>query len=100
MNASVRAGFLRSHTSTNNQGVITSYVPGYSHFLTRPQGLAVPAQGAESLTNKKDFSEFSAEAKVFQQDIACRYLQYTLISKGFLINFRKADGIFPFHYFW
>ena len=100
MNASVSTGFLRSHTSANNQGVITSYVPEYSHFLTRPQSLGVHAQSAESLPCKKDFSEYSAEVKVFQHDITCRYLQYTLISKAFLIDYRKADGIFPFHYFW
>jgi hypothetical protein len=32
--------------------------------------------------------------------IEARGLQYKILSRGLLIRFRKADLIFPFHYFW
>lgn len=100
MNACVNPGFVRSHSSYNKQGVITESNIEYSHYLYRPHNLVIPAQLAESLPSKKDFSEFSHEVQVYQQNMLCRYIQYEHIISNFPVNIRKADGIFPFHYFW
>jgi hypothetical protein len=38
------------------------------------------------------------EAKEFLLNIA--FTRYKIFSRSFLINYRKHDLIFPFHYFW
>lgn len=86
--------------SQNDQGFITVPTIEYSGYLTRPQNLEVPAQSPDSLQYKRDFSDYVVYKQVIQQHIACKYLQYSLVSKSFLVQYRKTDGIFPFHYFW
>lgn len=92
------------YTSTvafqGDQGVITTPTIEYASYLTRPQNLVVPAQSAESLQYKRDFSAYVVYKQVIQQHISCKYVQYSLVSKSFLVHYRKTDGIFPFHYFW
>jgi hypothetical protein len=100
INACVNPGIVRSNSSHNKQGVITASNIEYSHFLYRPHNLVIPAQLAESLPSKKDFSEFSHEVHICQQNMLYRFIQYTHIISNFPVNIRKTDGIFPFHYFW
>lgn len=49
---------------------------------------------------KNPFSGFGAVLKLAGQLFESRYAQYVAGSKNFLIRFRKADIVFPFHYFW
>ncbi|MCK6691980.1 MAG: hypothetical protein L6Q97_07745 [Thermoanaerobaculia bacterium] len=49
---------------------------------------------------KNPFSGFWAVLKLAGQLFESRYAQYVAGSKSFLIRFRKADIVFPFHYFW
>jgi hypothetical protein len=100
INTSVSAEFSASRTVENEQGVITTVPVDYSHYLNRPNNLIVPAQTAESLPGKKDFSEFYHEIQVYQQNTLGRYVQYLETINNFPVNIRKTDGIFPFHYFW
>lgn len=99
------------HTSVNyrctspcafqsDQGVITAHAIEHTSYLTRPQNLVVPALSPESAPYKRDFSAYVVIKQVIQQHIACKFAQYSLVAKSFLINYRKTDGIFPFHYFW
>lgn len=84
----------------DDQCVVSPYAIDYSDFLTRPQTLEVPAQSPDSLQYKKDFSDYVILKHVIQQHISGKFLQYSQVSKNFLVHYRKTDGIFPFHYFW
>lgn len=100
VDTSVNYRFADASAAQSDEGVITAHTIEFSGFLTRPQTLVVPALSPESLQYKKDFSEYVVYKQVAQQHITCKYLQYSLISKSFLVHYRKTDGIFPFHYFW
>ncbi len=43
---------------------------------------------------------FFGTIKWIEQLFATEYSQYTNFSINFLIQYRKSDLIFPFHYFW
>ncbi|WP_434035849.1 hypothetical protein [Formosa sp. 4Alg 33] len=38
--------------------------------------------------------------KISEQLIASQFLQYKINQTNTLVNYRKNDSIFPFHYFW
>jgi hypothetical protein len=46
------------------------------------------------------FKEFWANTQVTEQLIETAFSQYSHMSRNFLIQHRKEDIIFPFHYFW
>lgn len=100
INTSVSAGFRGSHITEKEQGVIATIPVDYSHYLSRPNNINVPAQSAESLPGKKDFSEFYIEIQLYQQNILRKQVQFLQAINYFPVNYRKADGIYPFHYFW
>jgi hypothetical protein len=49
---------------------------------------------------KNPFNGLWAIAKTTEQLFETAFSQYTNISRNFLIQHRKSDIIFPFHYFW
>ncbi|MDX8553971.1 hypothetical protein MK851_10100 [Tenacibaculum sp. 1B UA] len=49
---------------------------------------------------KNSFSGFGITLKSIELFFNRKYLQYTLLSRSILINHRKSDLIFPFHYHW
>jgi len=49
---------------------------------------------------KNPFNGFWAIPKITEQLFETAFSLYTNISKNFLIQHRKSDIIFPFHYFW
>ncbi|MBT33194.1 MAG: hypothetical protein CMO01_26330 [Thalassobius sp.] len=51
-------------------------------------------------TFKKTFDEFWYIANSVEHLFEAEFIQYERFSLGFLINYRKTDIIFPFHYFW
>lgn len=91
---------INAYSAPSDQGVIKTHSIDYKSYLTRPQNLVVPALRVDSCQDKKDFSEYLVSKQVTQHKIACKYQQYIHVSKSFLVKHRKADGIFPFHYFW
>jgi len=46
------------------------------------------------------FSEPGAIHKAIERSFETEFAQYTLHSRDFLVQYRKSDIIFPFHYFW
>ncbi len=54
---------------------------------------------ASSLKKNQSVTNFSLN-EVIDNSIQSEFLQYIYFSRNFLINFRKADLIFPFNYFW
>ena len=49
---------------------------------------------------KNSFTEFWGIVKATEQLIESEFSQYISNSRKILINHRKSDIIFPFHYFW
>lgn len=49
---------------------------------------------------KKPFNGLWVITKTIEQLFETAFSQYTNISRNFLIQHRKSDIIFPFHYFW
>jgi len=58
------------------------------------------SNNAPSTTLKNSFNEFFAIVKITEQFFTNEFVQYISISKNFRIKYRKANMIFPFHYFW
>jgi len=53
-----------------------------------------------SLNFKNSFSSIWVISKITEKIFETAFSQYTNISRNFLIQHRKTDIIFPFHYFW
>jgi hypothetical protein len=85
----------------------TSQEQYFSDFSTK---LFCHTSPSESLVNnyinqpvpsfKNPFNGLWAIAKTTEQLFETAFSQYTNISRNFLIQHRKTDIIFPFHYFW
>ena len=46
------------------------------------------------------YNEFSAYLKNAERSISSEFVQYVFQAKNFPVRLRKADLLFPFHYFW
>lgn len=46
------------------------------------------------------YNEFSAYLKNAEKSISSEFVQYVFQAKNFPVQLRKADLLFPFHYFW
>lgn len=64
------------------------------------ENYANPSNNFPPSTLKNSFAEFLAIVKITEQFFANVFVQYISISKNFRIKYRKANIIFPFHYFW
>lgn len=53
-----------------------------------------------STASKSPFSSLCAILRQAERLFESRYVQYAACSKDFPVRFRKANLIFPFHYFW
>lgn len=49
---------------------------------------------------KEQFTDSWADFNVSERLIESEYSQYLIFTRNILINYRKSDIIFPFHYFW
>jgi len=52
------------------------------------------------LNLKNPFTGFGILVKETGELIETTFSQYTNLSRNFLVQYRKKDTIFPFHYFW
>jgi hypothetical protein len=67
--------------------------------LTQKSGISL-FNGATYSGSDFQFKEFSAYLKSAEKSISSEFVQYVFQAKNFLIRLRKADLLFPFHYFW
>jgi len=69
-------------------------------------GVTEPERSVSELTHcqvinfKNTFNSLDGIIKVTGFLFETRFFQYTKLSENFLVQYRKADIIFPFHYFW
>jgi len=90
-----------TNKSVPEKGKIDSTV-SVKQFINSSQAesLANPYSYTPPITFKNSFNEFLAIVKTTEQFFANEFVQYISISKNFRIKYRKANIIFPFHYFW
>jgi hypothetical protein len=84
----------------------------YNHIFLEvcPPGILGIPQNQETTVNlfseakysSSDFQykPFTACLKYAEKTTASEFVQYVFQSRNFPIRFRKADFLFPFHYFW
>ena len=60
--------------------------------------ISVPTPAGHFL--KIPLFNFVWHSKISEQLVAAQITQYTNYQTNTLVNFRKNDSIFPFHYFW
>ncbi|MDO9276773.1 MAG: hypothetical protein Q7T92_14670 [Lutibacter sp.] len=64
------------------------------------ESLANPYSYSLPITHKDSNNEFSAIEKFRELFFDNEFAQYIFIARNFLIKYRKANIIFPSHYFW
>lgn len=69
-------------------------------YSSQAENSVNPFNNTPPPTFKNSFNEFLAIVKIREQFFANKFTQYISISKNFRIKYRKANIIFPFHYFW
>jgi hypothetical protein len=67
--------------------------------LTQKPGINL-FNGATYSGSDFQYKDFSAYLKNAERSISSDFVQYVFQSKNFSIRLRKADLLFPFHYFW
>ncbi len=81
--------------SSVSQNGVDLFFHSSSLFYVQGQIQRVPSSSSKNPT----FS-FLLILQISENLFACTFLQYQSIAQKFIIRFRKADLIFPFHYFW
>jgi hypothetical protein len=74
--------------------------PLYHAFPTGGPEKNFSNNGGASIVKTTAHKHFLVLIWVAELRYASAFSQYVSISRTFLIRFRKADVIFPFHYFW
>jgi len=70
------------------------------HTSPSERSVKTLGSGGASSTVKTTPGSSGAVIRTAEQRYASAFAQYVCISREFLIQVRKADLIFPFHYFW
>jgi len=85
----------------SGEGVSFSKITKTSLFHTAPNESCGENQNGGSCTGAKTpFNSFWAVLWANERRYTSVYAHYVSISSALLIRHRKADLIFPFHYFW
>ena len=88
---------LQKPVTENYQSIITGNQPGAALQAIKP----IDAGFSFAYTqNKKTFNDFSEILKSIDRLLIGRFARYESFSINIAVRNRKADIIFPFHYFW
>lgn len=71
-----------------------------SFHFSESEKLVSDIRTGSPLTFKTSFAQFLAFVQTSGQLLESGFTQYRRTSENLLIRYRKADIIFPFHYFW
>ena len=88
---------LQKNGAENYQSIVTGNQPGAALLANKP---AEAGFSTTHIHSKKSFQEFLATLKSVDRQLASSFTQYHFVSSTIAIRHRKADIIFPFHYFW
>jgi hypothetical protein len=92
---------VQSKKTTEKEKYFSSISTNFSVFDTPKSANSVNSITTFSVVTLKNlFYEFWVINKATEQLLETEFCQYTSFSINFLIEHRKKDIIFPFHYFW
>ena len=92
---------IQSNKNTDKEKYFSSFSKNYSFCHTPKSANSVNTLTTLSvLTLENPLHQLWIINKATEQLIETEYSQYTSFSINFLIQHRKKDMIFPFHYFW
>lgn len=90
----------RPYDTLNKQGLISEFVPEFYHHINRSENHVVTGEQPVTPSFFRSFSEFTSAVKHIQQLAVFKLVKRKQFLAEVCINSRKADGIYPFHYFW
>lgn len=88
---------LKEPVTENYQSIITGSQPGAALQAIKPVDAGFSSAHAY---NKKTFTDFFEILKSVDRSLASSFTNYESFSNSIAVRQRKADIIFPFHYFW
>ena len=91
---------IRQNDVLDKQGVISEFVPEFYHHINRSENHVVAGERYDTTYQLKLFSSYIHVIRHFELQSAFRLLQRKQLLVNVCIRYRKADGIFPYHYFW
>jgi hypothetical protein len=84
----------------SDQQYFSSGSSSFSHHTTPTESSFSAFHNFLSNAPKLVFGGNGLLARVIEQLFTSKYIQHSLSTRSILIEYRKADIIFPFHYFW
>ena len=88
---------LQKPVTEDYQSIITGSQPGAAIQATKPINVGLSFTYTQS---KKTFNEFSEILRSVDRLLIGSFTRYESFSHNIAVRQRKADIIFPFHYFW
>jgi hypothetical protein len=71
----------------------------YNH-IPQPDNSLQTANSMGLSCSKEIQLGYGIVAKAIELEVAIKFTQNTYLLYSYLINYRKSDKLFPFHYFW
>lgn len=94
------SAFDRQYDALDKQGVISEFVPEFYHHINRSENHVVASEQHDAPSQFKPFSAYVHAIRHLKLQSVLRLLQRKQLLVNICIRYRKADGIFPYHYFW
>ncbi len=85
---------------TSQEKVISNFSNTLLYHTSQSEKLITNFNNLPEPTVKNHFTGLEATLSINEQLFKTKFSQHTISTKGVLINYRKSDIIFPFHYFW
>lgn len=94
------SAFGRQYDALDKQGVISEFVPEFYHHINRSENHVVAGEQHDAPSQFKPFSGYVHAIRHLELQSVFSLLQRKQLLVNICIRYRKADGIFPYHYFW
>ena len=99
----VGSAAVKAYSQTGNSTTETYWSAvsnNLSFYYSESEKLTADARTNFPASNKTSFTTLLAFIQTTGQVLEAGFAHYQRISETFLIRYRKADILFPFHYFW
>lgn len=91
---------LNNFPGKDQHSYLSAVFPNLVGQATQQESFVNPVKSQPVSPLKETVSEITAIVKYTGQQFVNSFTQYSSFSGNFFIRYRKADIIFPFHYFW
>ncbi|MFV0591235.1 MAG: hypothetical protein ACK5M7_07615 [Draconibacterium sp.] len=86
--------------TAHGEGYWSAVSNSVSFYFSEPEKQISDVRNNTPVTSQSLFTSFLGFAQVSGWLLENKFVQYIRVSETFLLRYRKADLIFPFHYFW